>query len=80
MDVSDEEDIDFHDISETLDKNVDNTRRRWDILLKGMGGIFAGKRFKVRDVTKKMIEDIKTKHERYVPWIGNKANSRNGSN
>lgn len=27
-----------------------------------------------------MIHDIQTKHERYIPYVGNKNNSRNGSN
>ena len=49
MDVSDEEDIDFNDIAEVLDKDTDNTKRRWSILLKGLGGVQTGKRFKVRD-------------------------------
>lgn len=47
MDVSDVEDIDFEELSSSLDKNADDTKRRWNILLKGLGGMAPGKRYKV---------------------------------
>lgn len=74
LDVSDDEDIDFHELAENLDKDTDNTKRRWAMLVKGLGGMQQGKRYKVRDQAKRMVEDIKTRHERYIPWIGNKKN------
>ncbi|CDW77042.1 myb-like dna-binding domain containing protein [Stylonychia lemnae] len=80
MDVTDTIDLDFEQIGENLDKNSDNCQRRWEILLKGLGGIPPGKRINVKMIAKQLIHDIKTKQERYVPWISNKNSSRNGTN
>ena len=55
MDVSDAEDIDFEDISQHLERPVDFTKRRWEILIKGLGGVTSGKIFKARDLAKKLI-------------------------
>lgn len=38
-------------------------------------------KYNVKAITFKMIQDIKTKHERYVPWVDAKGNSsRTGKN
>jgi hypothetical protein len=66
---------------------MDNERRpsensgRWFILLKGLGGVQPGMKYSARLIASKMIQDIKTKHERYVPWVDAKgASSRTGKN
>ena len=58
----------------------EDVKRRWHILLKGLGGVQAGRSYRVQQVAAKMIEDIKTKNERFVPWVNPKAGARNGSN
>ena len=66
---------------------IDNERRpsdnqgRWLILLKGLGGVQPGMKYNVKLISFKMVQDIRTKHERYVPWVDAKGNSnRTGKN
>ncbi len=71
QDIDSPNEIDFSDL--------DNNRRpsenqgRWFILLKGLGGVQPGMKYSVRLISSKMIQDIKTKHERYVPWVDSKG-------
>jgi hypothetical protein len=39
MDLSDEDDIDFEDISTVNNRSEEENKRRWNILQKGLGGI-----------------------------------------
>lgn len=48
MDVSDTQDIDFTYIAENINKTTDDTVRRWEILLKGVGGLPSGKRYNAK--------------------------------
>eukprot|EP00347_Sterkiella_histriomuscorum_P009025 403342815 len=79
-DIIDPADLDFEDIGDSLDKSSEGCRRRWEILLKGIAGVPPGKRINIKQVASQIIKDIETKHERYIPYVGNKGNSRNGSN
>jgi hypothetical protein len=56
-------------------------KRRWKILLKGLAGLGPGRRINCRDIAANIIEDIRTKDERYVPWIGKRTTAvRTGAN
>jgi len=66
-----QEEIDFTDISN--DRRSSENSNRWAILLKGLGGVMPGQRVRVRQVATKMISDIETKHERYVPWADSRS-------
>ena len=67
MDVSDEDDIDYEDICNG--KSYEENMIRWHILLKGLGSIYEGMRYNVKEIAIKMMQDMMTKHERYVPWV-----------
>jgi hypothetical protein len=71
QDVEWQEEIDFTDISN--DRRSSENSNRWAILLKGLGGVMPGQRVRVRQVATKMISDIETKHERYVPWADSRS-------
>lgn len=79
QDISEPIDLDFDEISSQLNKTSEGCKRRWEILLKGLGGVPPGKKINVQKVAAQMIDDINTKHERYIPFVG-KQSSRNGSN
>ena len=55
---------------------------RWFILVKGLGGMLPGQKYRVGELAEKMINDIETKHERYVPWVvkSKDGGMRNGKN
>lgn len=88
QDVEDPSMIDFEDIQlqeEGEGQNIKpiEMKMRWCILLKGLGGMMPGQRYVVRELAAKMIRDIETKHERYVPWKDQASASggqRNGRN
>lgn len=63
-----------------MGKTTENTKGRWEILLKGLGDIPPGKKFKVRLITKQIIEDIQTRNERYVPWVPNSKRMTKNAN
>ena len=81
-DVEDDQDIDFGDLEEEIGKTAEECERRWRMLLKGLGGLGPGMNYKASQIAAKMLEDIKTKHERYVPWQNNRGSkaNRNGFN
>lgn len=76
----DMDEVDFDDIADENNRTEEENRRRWNILLKGLGGQAPGKIFKPKQIALKMIEDIKTRNERYVPWTSKRSTNRNGSN
>jgi hypothetical protein len=79
QEVESDKDIDF-DLIDNERPAVEN-QYRWSILLKGLGGFMPGQRVKVPQVVKKLLYDIETKAERYVPYEGKKNGaSRNGRN
>ena len=79
QDVIKPTEIDFSDIDNG--RSPSDNQGRWVILLKGLGGIFPGMQVNASQMASKMISDIKTKHERYVPWVNpTGASSRTGKN
>ena len=79
QDVDREIEIDFEDIDN--EKTAEENAFRWSILIKGLGGIMPGQQVRVKEVCMKMLKDIKTKNERYVPWQSQAAKQgRNGKN
>ena len=77
--VDNEHDLDFDDLENG--RSAEQNRMRWAILLRGVGGLMPGQRIKVREIAAKILKDIQTKHERYVPWADSRGqNGRNGRN
>lgn len=76
--------LDFYDMQYggNDDRSPEDNRLRWSILVKGLGGMMPGQRYKPSELAAKMIRDIETKHERYVPWVdqAKKDKARNGKN
>ena len=72
--------IDWKEISEENDRSIEDNMRRWEILVKGLGGAAPGKIYKAKDMALRIKEEILTRNERYVPWTSNKNGMRNGSN
>ncbi len=66
--MSDEEDIDFKEISEKNGRTAEVNKRRWRILEKGLGGVGFGRKINVKDVAIKLKHEITTRAERFVPW------------
>ena len=42
--------IDWKEISEENDKSIEDNMRRWEILVKGLGGAAPGKIYKAKDM------------------------------
>lgn len=79
QDVENDKDIDFDAIDN--ERTAQENLYRWTILLKGLGSVMPGQRFKVGEIVQKMVHDIETKAERYVPFESKTgASSRNGRN
>lgn len=74
QEVEGQNDIDFDDLNNG--RASSENKARWLILLKGLGGMMPGQRVLVSQIALKIVHDIETKHERYVPW----ADPRNGNN
>lgn len=47
LDISDPLDLDFDEVSSQMNKSAEACQRRWEILLKGLGGIPPGKKINV---------------------------------
>lgn len=81
QDVETDKNIDFYDIDNG--RSPQENSYRWTILLKGLGGFMPGQKVRVKEVVPKLIKDIQTKSERYVPWSeasNSKGGARNGKN